>query len=66
MNILYCYTTHHVKNNFFFIKYLSFEVSCLIQTRGNTEEYYLAVRGIRNIGYDPNPSGINLNTAIFQ
>lgn len=55
-----------MKNNFFFIKYLSFEVSCLIQTRGNTEEYYLAVRGIRNIGYDPNPSGINLNTAIFQ
>jgi len=37
----------------------------LIQTRENTEEYYLAVQVIRNIGYDPNRSGINLNTVIF-
>lgn len=55
---------------FFFYKILkNFEVSCLsclIQTRENTEEYYLGVQGIRNVEYDSNPDGINLNTVIFQ
>lgn len=62
------YATHHVNNKYiyFLMKYWKILNYCLTQTRENTKENCLAVQGIRIMGCDPNPIGMNFQHCHFS